>query len=75
MYFLGSEGIILEFIACDADVSTVSSKGENPQFLSIGEVGIGVVGILLGIHRRWEHIELAKMRTVGDSEIIGFGTY
>ena len=42
LYFLGPEGIILEFIARDADASTASPRGENPQMLSISEVGIGV---------------------------------
>lgn len=46
LYFLGPEGIILEFIARDADSSTVSSKGEIPQMLSISEVGIGVDDVL-----------------------------
>ncbi|MDQ0094511.1 VOC family protein [Paeniglutamicibacter psychrophenolicus] len=41
-YCLGPEGIILEFIARDADASTTTGKGEMPQLLSISEVGIGV---------------------------------
>ncbi|MDJ0356312.1 hypothetical protein [Paenarthrobacter sp. PH39-S1] len=49
LYFLGPEGIILEFIARDADASTVSSKGENPQILSISEVGIGVEDVLAAV--------------------------
>lgn len=46
LYFLGPEGIILEFIARDADASTVSGTGENPHMLSISEVGIGVDDVL-----------------------------
>lgn len=46
LYFLGPEGIILEFIARDADASTASSNGETPQMLSISEVGIGVDDVL-----------------------------
>ena len=46
LYFLGPEGIILEFIARDADASTASTGGENPQMLSISEVGIGVEDVL-----------------------------
>ncbi|MFL4474746.1 VOC family protein [Paeniglutamicibacter sp. MACA_103] len=46
LYFLGPEGIILEFIARDADVSIVSSGGENPYMVSISEVGIGVEDVL-----------------------------
>ena len=46
LYFLGPEGIILEFIARDADASTVTGKGQNPQMLSISEVGIGVEDVL-----------------------------
>ena len=46
LYFLGPEGIILEFIARDADASRVSGKGENPHMLSISEVGIGVANVL-----------------------------
>ena len=46
LYFLGPEDIILEFIARDADASAVPSKGENPQILSISEVGIGVKDVL-----------------------------
>lgn len=46
LYFLGPEGIILEFIARDADASTVSFTGENPHMLSISEVGIGVDDVL-----------------------------
>ncbi|MEV8143056.1 hypothetical protein [Specibacter sp. NPDC078709] len=46
LYFLGPEDIILEFIARDADASTISSKGKNPRMLSISEVGIGVENVL-----------------------------
>lgn len=46
LYFLGPEGIILEFIARDADASTVSIIGKNPHMLSISEVGIGVEDVL-----------------------------
>lgn len=46
LYFLGPEGIILEFIARDADASTVFNGGENPHMLSISEVGIGVEDVL-----------------------------
>ncbi len=46
LYFLGPEGIILEFIARDADASTMTVKGENPRMLSISEVGIGVDDVL-----------------------------
>lgn len=46
LYFLGPEGIILEFIARDADASNVSGGGENPYLLSISEVGIGVDDVL-----------------------------
>ncbi|RAX51087.1 hypothetical protein DQ353_01500 [Arthrobacter sp. AQ5-05] len=46
LYFLGPEGIILEFIARDADAATMTGKGENPQMLSISEVGIGVEDVL-----------------------------
>jgi len=42
LYFLGPEGIILEFIARDADASTDYIGGQNPRVLSISEVGIGV---------------------------------
>ncbi|MGO4385684.1 VOC family protein [Specibacter sp. RAF43] len=46
LYFLGPEGIILEFIAREADASTVPGQGENPRMLSISEVGIGVEDVL-----------------------------
>ncbi|MGO2542263.1 MAG: VOC family protein [Specibacter sp.] len=46
LYFLGPEGIILEFIARDADASKVSDNSEKPQMLSISEVGIGVKNVL-----------------------------
>ena len=46
LYFLGPEGIILEFIARDADASEVSIGLENPRMLSISEVGIGVEDVL-----------------------------
>lgn len=46
LYFLGPEGIILEFIARDADASPASAGGKNPQMLSISEVGIGVEDVL-----------------------------
>lgn len=46
LYFLGPEGIILEFIARDADAAIVSGKGEKPQMLSISEVGMGVDNVL-----------------------------
>lgn len=46
LYFLGPEGIILEFIAREADASILISKGENPHMLSISEVGIGVEDVL-----------------------------
>lgn len=46
LYFLGPDGIILEFIAREADASTVSSGGGNPHMLSISEVGIGVEDVL-----------------------------
>lgn len=39
--FLGTEGIISEFIAGDADASKVSSTGANPHMLSISGVGVG----------------------------------
>jgi hypothetical protein len=42
----GAEGTNVEFIARGADASTVSSKGETPRMLSVGEVGIGVVDVL-----------------------------
>jgi catechol-2,3-dioxygenase len=45
LYFLGPEGIILEFIARDADASTMTGKGEKPQMLSISEVGVGVADV------------------------------
>ncbi|MDD0857322.1 hypothetical protein NHF46_05000 [Arthrobacter alpinus] len=46
LYFLGPEGIILEFIAREADAATLTSKCENPHMLSISEVGIGVQDVL-----------------------------
>jgi catechol 2,3-dioxygenase-like lactoylglutathione lyase family enzyme len=46
LYFLGPEGIILEFIARDADASTDYIGGQNPRVLSISEVGIGVDDVL-----------------------------
>jgi catechol-2,3-dioxygenase len=46
LYFLGPEGIILEFIARDADASADSSRGDKPRILSISEVGIGVEDVL-----------------------------
>ncbi|GAA3322457.1 VOC family protein [Paeniglutamicibacter sulfureus] len=46
LYFLGPEGIILEFIARAADTCTDSSKGDNPRILSISEVGLGVEDVL-----------------------------
>ncbi|MFJ6418344.1 VOC family protein [Paeniglutamicibacter sp. NPDC091659] len=46
LYFLGPEGIILEFIARDADASTVPGTDECPHMLSISEVGIGVDDVL-----------------------------
>ena len=46
LYFFGPEGIILEFIARDADRFTVSNNGVNPKMLSISEVGIGVEDVL-----------------------------
>lgn len=46
LYFLGPEGIILEFIARDADASTDNSGGKKPQILSISEVGVGVDDVL-----------------------------
>jgi catechol 2,3-dioxygenase-like lactoylglutathione lyase family enzyme len=46
LYFLGPGGIILEFIARDADGSVMTSKGKNPHMLSISEVGVGVEDVL-----------------------------
>ncbi|MFB9163627.1 MULTISPECIES: VOC family protein [Arthrobacter] len=46
LYLLGPEGIILEYIARDADASTVPGTGESPHMLSISEVGIGVDDVL-----------------------------
>jgi len=46
LYFQGPEGIILEFIARDADAAAASSTGPNPRMLSISEVGIGVADVL-----------------------------
>lgn len=46
LYFPGPEGIILEFIARNADAGTAPHAGENPHMLSISEVGIGVDDVL-----------------------------
>lgn len=46
LYFSGPEGIILEFIARDADATTLVNTGANPHMLSISEVGIGVEDVL-----------------------------
>lgn len=46
LYFSGPEGLILEFIARDADATTLIDKGKNPHMLSISEVGIGVEDVL-----------------------------
>lgn len=45
LYFLGPEGIILEFIAREADSSKVPGSGEKPYMVSISEVGIGVENV------------------------------
>lgn len=58
LYFLGPEGTILEFIARDADASTVSSGGENPHMLSIGEVGIGVEDVLATVATLSEELSI-----------------
>lgn len=46
LYFPGPEGIILEFIARNADAGIASIEGESPHMLSISEVGIGVDDVL-----------------------------
>lgn len=46
LYFLGPEGIILEFIARAADETAVAVAGSTPHLLSISEVGLGVVDVL-----------------------------
>jgi len=46
LYFPGPEGIILEFIARNADAGTAPNAGENPHMLSISEVGMGVENVL-----------------------------
>lgn len=46
LYFPGPEGIILEFIARDADAAAAPSAGPGPRVLSISEVGIGVADVL-----------------------------
>jgi len=42
VYFLGPEGILLEFIARASDGGVPPSEGNAPRPLSISEVGIGV---------------------------------
>jgi catechol-2,3-dioxygenase len=42
VYFLGPEGIVLEFIARAADRGVPASEGDVPRPLCISEVGIGV---------------------------------
>lgn len=42
VYFLGPEGILLEFIAREADAQVPAGEAEVPRPLSISEVGIGV---------------------------------
>ncbi|WP_146251297.1 VOC family protein [Nocardia tenerifensis] len=42
VYFRGPDGILLEFIARQADAAAPASTGDTPRPLSISEVGIGV---------------------------------
>ncbi len=45
VYFLGPEGIVLEYIARDADSSASAGDGQVPRPLSLSEVGIGVPSV------------------------------
>lgn len=46
LYFFGPEGIVLEFIARDADTTESDLAVDSPRMLSISEVGFGVADVL-----------------------------
>lgn len=50
VYFLGPEGIVLEFIARDADAHVPAGQGQFPRPLSLSEVGIGVPDVTEAVH-------------------------
>ncbi|MGW5516126.1 VOC family protein [Nocardia africana] len=58
LYFRGPEGILLEFIAREADRATPGSTDETPRLLSISEVGIGVPDVRQTVRHLAEAVEL-----------------